>query len=890
MSAIPSHSRSVASGVLAAALLPLILAAPASAATPNRASSALEPYTSGGHILGFGAKGYSVSNGTYALSVEFVGAAPLEPVAEGSEGGTEGAAAALGRVSYAGLWKGISVTYDAPGAGIVRSTWHLEPGADPGAIRLRYNRPLRRNADGTLAVEAYATGALTESAPVAWQQREGERRPVDVSFAARGPHEVGFVVGAYDPSRPLVIDPTLLWNTFLGGSGGDGSSGIALDGSGNVYVVGNSGATWGSPRRAYTAGLDGFAAKLDASGTVVWNTFLGGSGLFDFGLGIALDGSGNVYVTGSSDAAWGNPLRAYTAGSDAYAAKLDASGALVWNTFLGGSSVDNGWGISLDGSGDVYVAGSSNAAWGSPVRPYTASADAFAAKLTASGALLWSTFLGGSGAEVGLALVVDGSGNAYVAGWSDATWGSPVRAHTADEDVLAAKLGASGALVWNTFLGGSGSDIGNGIAVDRSGNVYVAGSSDAAWGSPVRPYTALEDACAAKLDASGALLWNSFLGGSGDDDGRRIAVDGRGSVYVAGTSEGAWGSPVRPYTALEDACAARLDSTSGELVSNTFLGDSGRDTGSGIAVDASGNVYVAGGSNATWGSPMRPHTAGFDAFVARLRAADPSPPEGEWLATSALPGFRVKARIQSGSDLVAGSQVSECIGETLCVAGALPGRAEVFVRVVGPKPNGYFWPTIVKFSTSQIEIWIEQTATATIRYYKLAAVDPGETLLALDGLAHKLGFLPSGSESAIVEVSENPPEQDDLSFLFDEADPPPPGGDWLTTSALPGFRVKARIQSGNDPIAGTKVEECIGETLCVAGALAGRAEVFARVVGPKPNGYLWPTIVKFSTSQIEIWIEQTATGAVRYYELAAVAPGADLLRLDGLADKLGFSP
>lgn len=121
-------------------------------------------------------------------------------------------------------------------------------------------------------------------------------------------------------------------------------------------------------------------------------------------------------------------------------------------------------------------------------------------------------------------------------------------------------------------------------------------------------------------------------------------------------------------------------------------------------------------------------------------------------------------------------------------------------------------------------------------------------------------------------------------------DPPPPGGPWLTSPQLPGFRVKARIQSGSELIAGTGVGDCIAETLCVAGALPDRAEVFVRVVGPKPNGHLWPTLVKFSTSQIEIWIEQTSTSAVRYYKLDAVAPGQDVLTLDGLADKLGFSP
>jgi hypothetical protein len=273
----------------------------------------LQQYTSSGHVLGFGTEGYYVSNGTYASRVEFVGAAAVEPAGESAESET-GGGAPLGRVIYDGLWEGIGVEYDAPETGIVRSTWRIAPGADPTSIRLRYNRPLSLSPDGTLRVEAGERGVLSESAPVAWQEVEGERRSVEVAFsilganAETGGSEVGFALGAYDLAQPLVIDPTLLWNTFLGGSGTDVGRGIAVDGSGNAYVTGSSDATWGSPVRAYTAGADAFAARLDSSGALLWNTFLGGSG-DDVGYGIAVDGSGNAYVTGDSSATSGRPVR-----------------------------------------------------------------------------------------------------------------------------------------------------------------------------------------------------------------------------------------------------------------------------------------------------------------------------------------------------------------------------------------------------------------------------------------------------------------------------------------------------------------------------------------------------------------------------------------------------
>jgi len=355
---------------------------------------------------------------------------------------------------------------------------------------------------------------------------------------------------------------------LLGGNGNDRGYAIAVDGSGNVYVGGYSDATWGSPKRDHDvdANNDAFAAKLDSAGSLVWNTFLGGNGN-DRGYAIAVDGSGNVYIGGYSYATWGTPMRAYTAGGDAFAAKLDSASSLVWNTFLGGNGLDGGNAIAVDSSGNAHVGGYSYATWGSPMRAHDVgdNYDAFAAKLDSSGALVWNTFLGGSGYDNGQAIMIDVGGNAYVSGYSDSTWGSPMRAHDVGDnyDAFAAKLDSSGALVWNTFLGGNGYDYGYAIAVDSSGNVHVGGYSDAIWGSPVRDHDvgANYDAFAAKLDSAGSLVWNTFLGGSNSDYGYAIAVDGSGNVYIGGNSYATWGSPMRAHDigANYDAFAARGD-------------------------------------------------------------------------------------------------------------------------------------------------------------------------------------------------------------------------------------------------------------------------------------------------------------------------------------------
>jgi hypothetical protein len=574
-------------------------------------------FAAGGHVLGFRKGEMVIASADHALRIEFVNARPVSPGEEIKSlepGKNRDAAQPLGKVSYRDLWPGVTLVYEKHGSGVVKSSYLVEPGSALSGvdrIRLRYNVPVNVDANGDLLL-SFTTGEMRESRPVAWQEIEGNRIPVEVTYRLIGEHEVGFKAGLYDPRYPLVIDPVLSWNTFLGSSSTDHGFAIAADTSGNVYVAGMSYATWGSPVRPFGGGVsDGFVAKLNGSGALQWSTFLGGSGA-DYGNGIAVDKSGNVYVTGWSYETWGSPVHPIAGLSDAFVAKLNGSGALQWNTFLGASSEDDGFAIAVDTSGNVYVAGNSDTTWGWPVRPIAGLSDAFVAKLNGSGAAQWNTFLGGSGDDYGSAIAVDSSGNVFVAGTSYETWGSPVCPYAGDGDAFAAKVNASGVLVWNTFLGGHYEDGSNAIAVDTKGNVYVAGYIHTIWSS---------DAFAAKLNGSGALQWNTFLGASSNELSYAVAVDTSGNVYVGGASDATWGSPVRPFAGVWDAFAAKLNS-SGFLQWNTFLGGSDIDSGNAIALDKSGNVYVAGYSRATWGSPIRPFAKGdYDVFVAKISCA-----------------------------------------------------------------------------------------------------------------------------------------------------------------------------------------------------------------------------------------------------------------------------
>ncbi len=389
--------------------------------------------------------------------------------------------------------------------------------------------------------------------------------------------------------------------------------GVALTSLALLILLGSGGA----PRGAAAGPAADAVGALVSDPALSWHTFLGSAVNGDSGYAVAVDEVGNIYVAGLSVAAWGEPVQPHAGGIDAFVAKLDSRGVRQWHTFLGGLGDDYGQAVAVDGAGNIYVAGYSTAAWGAPVRPYAGGRDAFVAKLDGSGVRQWHTFLGGTGYDYGFALAVstDGPvvGRIYVAGVSPTTWGAPVAPHTGGDDAFAARLTGNGELVWNTFMGGVGTEYGNAIATDQAGNVYVAGTGPA-WGVPVNPHAGYTDAFVAKLDDGGARQWHTFLGSSYADDGAAIAVDGTGNAYVAGDSYATWGAPVNPYAGWFDAFVARLDSN-GARQWHTFLGSAGFDDSRAIAVSTgeagAERIYVTGESHATWGAPANPHTAGW---------------------------------------------------------------------------------------------------------------------------------------------------------------------------------------------------------------------------------------------------------------------------------------
>jgi Beta-propeller repeat len=473
------------------------------------------------------------------------------------------------RVVYRELWPGIDLVFHG-GSGKLKYELLVRPGARVNNIRLAYRgaKGLSLDGSGNLVVRTLA-GVFTDERPLSYQLVDGRRVPVRSGFALSQDDAFGFALGrGYDRRYPLVIDPGLLYSTYLGGGGDDHGNSVALDGAGSAYVAGyTTSADFPTTPGAFdtTGSFDAFVAKFDASGALVYSTYLGG-GEDDSSFGVAVDGSGSAYVTGRTNSAnfptTPGAFDTTYAQVDAFVTKLNASGtALVYSTYLGGfGGPDSGARVALDGTGSAYVAGSTGS-FDFPTTPgafdtmFVGPLDAFVTKLNVSGSdLLYSTYLGGGGVggDEAHALAVDGAGIVYLTGRTGSadfptTPGAWDTTYGGQYDAFVTKLNASGAaLLYSTYLGGSGGpDYGDGVAVDGAGSAYVTGTTPSAdfpttAGASDMSWNGSDDAFLTKLDASGAALgYSTYLGGSGGDHGADISLDGAANAYVTGTTSSA---------------------------------------------------------------------------------------------------------------------------------------------------------------------------------------------------------------------------------------------------------------------------------------------------------------------------------------------------------------
>jgi uncharacterized repeat protein (TIGR01451 family) len=565
-----------------------------------------------------------------------------------------------GRIQYEGVYPGIDLLWYGNQRRL-EYDFIVAPGADPKQIQVAYEgvESLRVEPGGDLVLRT-SLGEMRQLRPRVYQEVGGKQVEVGARYAIVARNRVTFELATHDRNRELRIDPVVLvYSTYLGGSGPDEGYAIAVDAAGSAYVTGEAWSTDFPTQSAYQATnrstrteWSAFVTKFAPAGNaLVYSTYLGGN-VNDVGSGIAVDGAGSAYVTGytqSTNFPTQSPYQATLAGAqNAFVTKLAPAGnALVYSTYLGGSSVDSGSGIAVDAAGSAYVMGSAGSTNFPTQSAYQATKTGvygtFLTKLTPAGsALVYSTYLGGYGRGI----AVDAAGSAYVTGytnWTTFPTQSPYQAtfHGYNDAFVTKLTPAGNALVYSTYLGGSGDDQGYGIAVDAAGSAYVTGYTSSTDFPTQSPYQATlrgtQNAFVTKLTPAGdALVYSTYLGGTGPyrfgggDQGRGIAVDAAGFAYVAGYTNSAdfpWLSGLQPPLGLGDqgAFVTKLAPAGNALAYSTYLGSNGT-YGYGIAVDEAGFAYVTG--QAWWLPTQSAYQAGGhgqgDAFVTKLAGPNTS--------------------------------------------------------------------------------------------------------------------------------------------------------------------------------------------------------------------------------------------------------------------------
>jgi hypothetical protein len=604
------------------------------------------------------------------------------------------------RVTAKSIYDGIDMVWHGKEKGGIQYDFVVAPNANPKPIswEIEGASSVSIDADGSLVIETEA-GAMKQSKPFTYQETAGVKSEVASQWSvvssqqmtnnkAQRTFRIEYDLSDYDSSKSLTIDPTvdlsnLAFSTFLGGENSgfseDKGQAIANDGANNTYVTGftqspNFPTTAGSFDTTHNRGRDVFVTKLNATGSsIVYSTFIGGN-FDDEGFGIAVDSSGNAFVTGQTQGGTTAIFPTTVGGfdtspnglSDVFVTKLNAAGSsLIYSTFIGGVTDDFGQAIAVDSTGNVFVSGyTDNSFSTSTAYPTTAGAfdtthngsiDGFVTKLNAAGSSLsYSTFLGGTSRDECYGIAVDSSGNAFVTGLTlssnyPTTLGVFQRFPNGSDDAFVTKLNATGnSLDYSTYIGGNGNDRGFGIAVDSSGNAFVTGNTDftnypTTVGAFDTTQNGLQDGFVTKLNAAGSsLVYSTFLGGSSFDAGLGIALDSSGNAFITGvtlddvidypTTAGAFDTT---HNGVYDGFVTKLNAAGSALIYSTFLGGSLIDFGQAIAVDSSGSAFVTGYTSG--GSPAFPTTTGAfdttynggnsDVFVTKL-GITPNTPTG----------------------------------------------------------------------------------------------------------------------------------------------------------------------------------------------------------------------------------------------------------------------
>jgi hypothetical protein len=682
-----------------------------------------------------------------------------------------------GRVTAQSVLPGVDETfYGTPGG--IEYDLVVAPGARAESVELSFDGADRiaLRDDGDLELDAPG-GVLVQRRPRVYQRSADGLHDVGARYRITGKTTVALSFADYDRGKDLVIDPTFEYSTFYGGTDTDASYGVAVDAQGATYIVGSTASSdLTTTANAYQTANNGpddlFIAKIAADGSLVYATYLGGSDTDD-PFAISVDSAGNAYVTGETQSTDypttpNAPYATLNGVSDVFVTELSADGSsLVYSTLLGGSNQELGYGIATDSAGATYVTGMTESTdWptlnAQQPAPGGGFYEAFVVKLApGGGSLAYSTYLGGNGADFGYGIAVDAAGDAFVTGRTLSTnfptQGAVQASNKGGADAFVTAYDPGGqTLAFSTYLGGSGAEIGQSIALDSVGSIYVTGMT-ASTDFPTQNAEQItsgggtSDAFVTKLaPGGGSLVYSTYLGGNAADWGWGIGVDAKGDAYVAGSTSSTNFPTVAPlqavYGGTGDAFVTKLEPAGGTLAFSTYLGGAYNDVARGLAVRSPGYVYVAGYTTSTdfpQVNPVQPKFGGSeDSFVTSIATIDEdagAPFDAGQRGTDAASDTGVGPGPEAGSD-DGGSEAAVDSGpEPPPDAGSVDS---------GPAPSPDAGP-----------------------------VDSGPTI---DATAPT----DAGSPGAPVDASAPSPDASDAGPVAKTPPPPPPGGSHCTTAAV----------------------------------------------------------------------------------------------------------
>jgi hypothetical protein len=682
------------------------------------------------------------------------------------------------KVRYGDVYPGVDLVYYGHQREL-EYDFVLQPGANPQAIRLGIEGARRLRIERGDLVLANAVGDVRLRSPHVYQEANGVRQEVHGRYVITSKNEVGFRVGAYDRRRALVIDPVLAYYTYLGGSGIDYGFGIAVDSAGSAYVTG---------------------------------------------------------ATGSADFPRVNPIQDH---GGLFVTKFNTDGsALVYSTHLGGSSYEEAYGIAVDAAGNAYITGwtmSTDFPIVNAIQPnYGGNEDAFVTKINAAGsALVYSTYLGGSGFDLGNGIAADSAGNAYVTGVTRSPDFPVVNAfqplYGGNEDAFVTKINAAGsAFVYSTYLGGNVDDWGIGIAADSAGNAYVTGwtsSSDFPTKQPIQPAIgSTQAAFVTKFNPDGSgLVYSTFLGGSIGQAGNGIAVDSTGNAYATGWTSSTDFPTVHAIQptfggGYVDAFAAKINAAGSALIYSTYLGGSENDYGYGIAADSAGNAFVTGLTYSadfpTANAILPTYRRVGDAFVTKFNS------DGSTFDYSTYLGVII---FESGSGIAVDAVGSAYVTGTTTSAKNVPitllafqqslkGQSNAFVAkiaqqtfvIVSPVKLGFKTRVVGTTSTAKITVTNKGSGTLTINRIYIAGANPGdfaETSTCGSSLA--------AGASCTVSVTFTPTDKNlkQAALGVSDSDPASPQAIALSGTGTVVSLSKTKLSFGDQPVGKTSAPQ-----------------------------------------------------------------------------------